>query len=160
MIKLLIVASLALIPFAALADNTNINSSGSSSSSSSGANVGVISGTSSYGSVSNTISNPSDLSIKGTPSLGSLALGGSDPCGLSPLTAQFSILGGGAGIGGMQESDSCMLMLMGLAGNPQAMKAAEIMIAGRSAEACSAMEAAGMVICYGSPKWKKALGIK
>jgi hypothetical protein len=81
------------------------------------------------------------------PSLGGLALGGGHPCAYSPATAQVSLIGGGAGIGGMKVDSACMLMVMGAAGDPKAYKAAQLMLASRDPGACEAMEAAGMVNC-------------
>jgi hypothetical protein len=81
------------------------------------------------------------------PSLGGLALGGGHPCAYSPATAQISIIGGGAGIGGSKVDSACMLMVMGAAGDAQAYEAAQLMLAARDPEACAAMEAAGMVDC-------------
>lgn len=81
------------------------------------------------------------------PSLGGLALGGGHPCAYSPATAQISIIGGGAGIGGSKVDSACMLMVMGAAGDPKAYKAAQLMLAARDPAACKAMEAAGMVDC-------------
>lgn len=79
------------------------------------------------------------------PSLGGLALGGGHPCAYSPATAQISIIGGGAGIGGSKVDSACMLMVMGAAGDPKAYKAAQLMLAARDPAACVAMEAAGLV---------------
>lgn len=84
------------------------------------------------------------------PSLGGLALGGGHPCAYSPATAQISIIGGGAGIGGSKVDSACMLMVMGAAGDAKAYKAAQIMLASRDPAACRAMEAAGMVTCASS----------
>lgn len=81
------------------------------------------------------------------PGLGGLALGGGHPCAFSPATAQVSIIGGGAGIGGSKVDSACMLMIMGAAGDPKAYKAAQYMLASRDPAACKAMEAAGMVDC-------------
>jgi hypothetical protein len=81
------------------------------------------------------------------PSLGGLALGGGHPCAYSPATAQISIIGGGAGIGGMKVDSACMLMVMGAAGDPKAYKAAQLMLASRDPAACKAMEQAGLVDC-------------
>jgi hypothetical protein len=81
------------------------------------------------------------------PSLGGLALGGGHPCAYSPATAQISIIGGGAGIGGMKVDSACMLMVMGAAGDQKAYKAAQLMLASRDPAACKAMEEAGLVNC-------------
>jgi hypothetical protein len=81
------------------------------------------------------------------PSLGGLALGGGHPCAYSPATAQISIVGGGAGIGGSKVDSACMLMVMGAAGDAKAYRAAQLMLAARDPAACAAMEAAGIVTC-------------
>lgn len=92
------------------------------------------------------------------PSLGGLALGGGHPCAYSPATAQISIIGGGAGIGGSKVDSACMLMVMGAAGDKKAYKAAQLMLAARDPAACRAMEAAGIVSCgdKAEPKTTKA----
>ncbi len=79
------------------------------------------------------------------PSLGGLALGGGHPCAYSPATAQVSLIGGGAGIGGSKVDSACMLMVMGAAGDKAAYKAAQLMLAARDPAACLAMEQAGLV---------------
>jgi hypothetical protein len=82
------------------------------------------------------------------PALGGLALGGGNPCAWSPATAQISMLGGGAGIGGMKIDEACSLVVLGVAsGDQRAFKAAGLVIAGRNPEACAAMEQAGMIDC-------------
>jgi hypothetical protein len=88
-----------------------------------------------------------DNRIESAPSLGGLALGGGHPCAYSPATAQISIIGGGAGIGGSKVDSACMLMVMGAAGDKKAYKAAQLMLAARDPAACRAMEAAGLVTC-------------
>ena len=85
--------------------------------------------------------------VSSAPSLGGLALGGGHPCAYSPATAQVSLIGGGAGIGGMKVDSACMLMVMGAAGDPKAYKAALLMLAARDPAACEAMDAAGIVTC-------------
>ena len=85
--------------------------------------------------------------VSSAPSLGGLALGGGHPCAYSPATAQISIIGGGAGIGGMKVDSACMLMVMGAAGDPKAYKASQYIIATRDPAACKAMEQAGMLDC-------------
>lgn len=85
--------------------------------------------------------------VASAPSLGGLALGGGHPCAYSPATAQISIIGGGAGVGGMKVDSACMLMVMGAAGDPKAYKAAQYMLAARDPDACAAMQAAGLVDC-------------
>lgn len=85
--------------------------------------------------------------VSTAPSLGGLALGGGHPCAYSPATAQISIIGGGAGIGGSKVDSACMLMVMGAAGDTKAYKAAQLMLAARDPAACTAMEAAGIVEC-------------
>ena len=81
------------------------------------------------------------------PSLGGLALGGGHPCAYSPATLQISVIGSGAGAGGMKIDSACMLMVMGAAGDAKAYKAAQLMLAARDPAACSAMQAAGLVDC-------------
>jgi hypothetical protein len=85
---------------------------------------------------------------KQAPGLGSLALGGGNPCAYAPATAQISVLGGGAGVGGMKIDEACALIVLGAASNDaRAYKAAGLVIAGRNPAACAAMEQAGMVDC-------------
>lgn len=81
------------------------------------------------------------------PSLGGLALGGGHPCAYSKATAQISVIGSGAGFGGMTVDSACMLMVMGAAGDAKAYKAAQFMLAARDPDACAAMQAAGLVDC-------------
>jgi hypothetical protein len=82
------------------------------------------------------------------PALGGLALGGGNPCAYSPGTIQITAIGGGAGVGGMRIDEACSLMVLGVAaGDDRAFKAAGLVIAGRNAEACEAMEQAGMLDC-------------
>jgi hypothetical protein len=83
--------------------------------------------------------------VSSAPSLGGLALGGGHPCAYSPATAQISIIGGGAGVGGMKVDSACMLMVMGATGDKAAYKAAQLVIAGRDPAACRAMETMGLV---------------
>jgi hypothetical protein len=85
--------------------------------------------------------------VSSAPSLGGLALGGGHPCAYSPATAQVSLIGGGAGIGGMKVDSACMLMVMGAAGDAKAYKASQYIIATRDPIACRAMERAGMLDC-------------
>jgi len=85
--------------------------------------------------------------VSSAPSLGGLALGGGHPCAYSPATAQISIIGGGAGVGGMKVDSACMLMVMGAAGDPKAYKASQYIIATRDPAACKAMEKAGLLDC-------------
>jgi hypothetical protein len=89
----------------------------------------------------------SEARIENAPSLGGLALGGGHPCAYSKATGQISIIGGGAGFGGMTVDSACMLMVMGAAGDKRAYVASHYMIASRDPAACKAMEAAGMVKC-------------
>jgi len=86
------------------------------------------------------------------PSLGGLALGGGHPCAYSPATAQVSIIGGGAGVGGMKVDSACMLMVMGAAGDKAAYKASQLVIAGRDPAACRAMEQVGLVTGCDEPR--------
>jgi hypothetical protein len=81
------------------------------------------------------------------PSLGGLALGGGHPCAYSPATLQISVIGSGAGAGGMKIDSACMLMVMGAAGDAKAYKAAQLMMAARDPAACAAMEQAGLLDC-------------
>lgn len=83
--------------------------------------------------------------VSSAPSLGGLALGGGHPCAFSPATAQISVIGGGAGIGGMKVDSACMLMVMGATGDKAAYKAAQLVIAARDPAACLAMEQVGLV---------------
>jgi hypothetical protein len=85
--------------------------------------------------------------VSSAPSLGGLALGGGHPCAYSPATAQISIIGGGAGVGGMKVDSACMLMVMGAAGDAKAYKASQYILATRDPVACRAMERAGMLDC-------------
>jgi hypothetical protein len=89
----------------------------------------------------------SEARLENAPSLGGLALGGGHPCSYSPATGQISIIGGGAGFGGMKVDSACMLMVMGAGGDAQAHDAALYMLAARDPAACTAMEAMGMVTC-------------
>lgn len=90
--------------------------------------------------------------VASAPSLGGLALGGGHPCAYSPATAQVSIIGGGAGIGGMKVDSACMLMVMGATGDKAAYKAAQLVIAGRDKAACRAMESVGLVTGCDEPR--------
>lgn len=90
--------------------------------------------------------------VSSAPSLGGLALGGGHPCAYSPATAQVSIIGGGAGIGGMKVDSACMLMVMGATGDKAAYKAAQLVIAGRDKSACRAMEQVGLVTGCDAPR--------
>lgn len=84
--------------------------------------------------------------VKTAPSLGGLALGGGHPCAYSPATGQLSIIGGGAGFGGMQIDTACMLLINAAAsGDIRAYNAAMNMLAARDPAACKAMYQAGMV---------------
>jgi len=90
--------------------------------------------------------------VSSAPSLGGLSLGGGHPCAFSPATAQVSIIGGGAGIGGMKVDSACMLMVMGATGDKAAYKAAQLVIAGRDKSACRAMEQVGLVTGCDEPR--------
>lgn len=90
--------------------------------------------------------------VSSAPSLGGLALGGGHPCAYSQATAQVSIIGGGAGFGGMKVDSACMLMVMGATGDKAAYKAAQLVIAGRDPGACRAMEQVGLVTGCDEPK--------
>ena len=122
------------------------------SGSASGANsqVDVVTGAAAGVNITNNGQQPGEnnrtyAQIETAPSLGGLALGGGHPCAYSPATAQFSIIGGGAGIGGMKIDEACMLMVMGAAGDQKAYNAAIYMIAARNPDACTAMVSAGLV---------------
>lgn len=87
------------------------------------------------------------------PGLGGLALGGGHPCAYSKATAQVSIIGGGAGFGGMQVDSACMLMVMGAARQDERYyTAANLVIAGRDKAACRAMEEVGLVTGCAEPR--------
>ncbi len=89
-----------------------------------------------------------ETKLKAAPGLGGLALGSGHPCAYSPSSAQFSIIGGGAGYGAMKVDSACMLLLQSVAaGDKRAYNAAMYMIAARDKEACKAMAAAGMIQC-------------
>jgi hypothetical protein len=90
--------------------------------------------------------------VSSAPSLGGLSLGGGHPCAFSPATAQISVIGGGAGIGGMKVDSACMLMVMGATGDKAAYKAAQLVIAGRDKGACRAMEQVGLVTGCDEPR--------
>jgi len=90
--------------------------------------------------------------VSSAPSLGGLALGGGHPCAYSQATAQVSIIGGGAGFGGMKVDSACMLMVMGATGDKAAYKAAQLVIAGRDKGACRAMEQVGLVTGCDEPR--------
>lgn len=86
--------------------------------------------------------------IESAPSLGGLALGGGHPCAWSPATGQISIIGGGAGFGGMTIDSACLLLMQAIAaGDRRAYDAAMYMIAARDPDACEAMDAVGMIVC-------------
>jgi hypothetical protein len=125
-------------------------SSESTSVSGAAANVEVLTGAAAginnYGQKPG-VDNRTYQEVATAPSLGGLALGGGHPCAYSPATAQISIIGGGAGVGGSKVDSACMLMVMGAAGDPKAYKAAQLMLAARDPDACVAMEAAGLVDC-------------
>lgn len=138
-------------------------SSNSQSASEASANVEVASGAAAGAAINNYGQKPGSdnktyQEVATAPSLGGLALGGGHPCAYSPATAQISIVGGGAGIGGSKVDSACMLMVMGAAGDTKAYRAAQLMLAARDPAACRAMEAAGMVDCgdKAEPKTTKA----
>ena len=92
------------------------------------------------------VENSGTATLKTAPSLGGLALGGGHPCAYASLTTQISIIGGGAGFGGMTVDSACMLMVQSLAaGDRAAYDAAIYMIAQRDPEACKAMRAVGRI---------------
>ncbi len=126
----LTVLALATMPAAA-------QSALSGSASSAESNVNVETGAYSY--------NGGTTFEESPPALGGLALGGGHPCAYAPATLQVTAIGGGFGGGGMKIDSACMLMVMGAAGDAQAARAAEYIIAARDPLACQAMKAAGMV---------------
>ena len=151
--KLLIIAS-ALVAFTSLPLAAQDSISGSASQANNTANQISASGAiASGGSVvmpqplaRQTIVQDGTATLKTAPSLGSLALGGGHPCALAPMTAQVSIIGGGAGFGGMKIDDACMLLIMAASsGDAQAYQAATVLMAGRDSDTCRAMYTAGMV---------------
>jgi hypothetical protein len=109
----------------------------SGSASSAESNVSVNTGAMAY--------NGGTTFEESAPDLGGLALGGGHPCAYAPATVQITAIGGGIGGGGMKVDSACMLMVMGVSGDPQATRAAEYIIAARDPLACQAMKAAGMV---------------
>jgi hypothetical protein len=136
-------------------------SSESSAGSESSANVEVLTGAAAGAAINNYGQKAGkDNRVYGevatAPSLGGLALGGGHPCAYSPATAQISIIGGGAGIGGSKVDSACMLMVMGAAGDKKAYTAAQLMIAARDPAACRAMETAGLV--SGCPERRGLVG--
>lgn len=151
--KVLLGAVLAVLAMPAFAENTNWGHGAVSGSASSSEAVSVVDTASQAG--AQIITNGqlpgeqnttySQARIENAPSLGGLALGGGHPCAYSPTTAQVSIIGGGAGFGAMKVDSACMLMVMGAAGDAKAYAAAQYMIAARDADACTAMQASGMI---------------
>lgn len=150
--NVILVAALALLAVPAFAEGNGKGGAVSGSVSSSGAAAVVDTASSAGAQIINYGQNPgtenttySQARIENAPSLGGLALGGGHPCAYSPATGQISIIGGGAGFGGMKVDSACMLMVMGAAGDARAYKASHYMIASRDPAACKAMAAAGMV---------------
>jgi hypothetical protein len=132
-------------------------SSNSKSSSEASTNVEVATGAAAGASINNYgqkagKDNTVYAEVSSAPSLGGLALGGGHPCAYSPATAQVSLIGGGAGIGGMKVDSACMLMVMGATGDKAAYKAAQLVIAGRDKSACRAMETVGLVTGCDEPR--------
>lgn len=129
----------------------------SKSKSQAAANVEVATGAAAGAAINNYgqkpgVENRTYQEVATAPSLGGLALGGGHPCAYSPATAQVSIIGGGAGIGGSKVDSACMLMVMGAAGDKQAYRAAQLMLAARDPDACIAMEQAGLVAGCKQPR--------
>jgi hypothetical protein len=139
-----IVVALLLASTSAQADAISGSASGANSQ------VDVVTGAAAGVNITNNGQQPGEDNrtyqrIENAPSLGGLALGGGHPCAFSPATAQISVIGGGAGFGGMKVDEACMLMVMGAAGDPKAYNAAVYMIAARDFAACTAMKASGLV---------------
>jgi len=148
----IVALSLALLAAPAFAEGNGKGGAVSGSVSSSGAAAVVDTASSAGAQIINNGQLPgtdnttySQARIENAPSLGGLALGGGHPCAYAPATGQISIIGGGAGFGGMKVDSACMLMVMGAAGDARAYKASHYMIAARDPAACKAMAAAGMV---------------
>ena len=148
---LALTAAVVLLAVPAFAEGRGGNRANSASNSEA---VAIVDAQTSSGAAS-VINYPADTTveysgeIRSAPALGGLALGGGHPCAYSPVTGQLSIIGGGAGVGGMKVDSACMLMVMGY-GDARAKAAAEYMIAARDPAACNAMKAAGMVAdCVG-----------
>lgn len=161
----IVVLLVAVIIFVGLSVAAFAQSSESTSVSGAAANVEVATGAAAGAAINNYgqkagKDNRTYTELATAPSLGGLALGGGHPCAYSPATAQISIIGGGAGVGGMKVDSACMLMVMGAAGDPKAYKAAQYMMAARDPAACKAMEAAGMVDCIGKGEPKTAKSSK
>lgn len=145
---LTVCASVALL----IAGPVLAQSSESEASSEASTNTEVTTGAVAGSSINNYGQKPGEdgkvyAEVSSAPSLGGLALGGGHPCAYSPATAQVSLIGGGAGIGGMKVDSACMLMVMGAAGDAKAYKASQYLIATRDPAACKAMEQAGMLDC-------------
>lgn len=148
----IVVLLVAVMLFIGLAVSAFAQTSGSVSNSGANSEVEVITGAAAGVNITNNgqkagKDNTVYAEVSSAPSLGGLALGGGHPCAYSPATAQISIVGGGAGIGGSKVDSACMLMVMGAAGDAKAYKAAQLMLAARDPAACTAMEAAGLVTC-------------
>jgi hypothetical protein len=147
-IVLTICASLALLYAGPILAQSSSSVAGSAASSEVDVTTGAIAGSQ----INNYGQKPGEdnrvyQEVATAPSLGGLALGGGHPCAYSPATFQVSVIGSGAGAGGMKVDSACMLMVMGAAGDAKAYKAAQLMLAARDPAACSAMEAAGLVDC-------------
>ena len=148
--RILLAAAVMLAPLAAHAQDAN---AGAASNAQVAANQQTLSAakTGDYtvnnyggGTLTTRQSGTATARIESAPALGSLALGGGHPCAYAPVSIQASIIGGAAGVGGMQVDDVCMLFLLGAQGNTQAQRAAVILMAGGDMDTCRAMEQAGM----------------
>jgi hypothetical protein len=142
LLSLVMLLVLAVAAFAQSSESTAISGANSEVEVSTGAIAG--SAINNYGQKPGA-DNRTYQEVATAPSLGGLALGGGHPCAYSPATAQVSLIGGGAGIGGMKVDSACMLMVMGAAGDKAAYKASQLVIAGRDPAACRAMEQVGLV---------------
>ncbi len=152
-IVLTICASLALLYAGPILAQSSSSVAGSAANSEVDVTTGAIAGSqiNNYGQKAGK-DNTVYAEVSSAPSLGGLALGGGHPCAYSPATAQVSLIGGGAGIGGMKVDSACMLMVMGATGDKAAYKAAQLVIAGRDKAACRAMEKVGLVTGCDEPR--------
>lgn len=150
------VFTLASAPVLAQSSNSSAQSSSSASQSfqgqstaiagSSGNQVIIDQSTPANRTVTTRQSGSSTTRVESAPSLGGLAVGGGHPCAYSPATGQFSVIGGGAGFGGMQIDEACMLAVMAAASGSSAMQQAALaIIGGRDPAACKAMYQQGLV---------------
>ncbi len=129
----------------ASSDSTSSSLSGSQSGASAGSASVIYLDQSSPGTLTTRQEGKNTTRLEAAPSLGSLALGGGHPCAFSPVTAQISIIGGGAGAGGMRVDGNCMLMLMSAQGIPGSRQALIYGLAAKDRSTCVAMYKAKMV---------------